>query len=294
MPNAPEPQPSSSIHQVPQVVEPEDISIVMPVFNHEATVAEAIESALMQKMPYKSAIYCLDDASTDRSGDILRDYAKRYPGRIKLYTSPNNLGTGKQTILYHHPPINGRYWCFLEGDDYWTSLDKLAKQIAFLDGHPDFVGCSCNTLMKKETTGEEYIIKPEQNTWNILDMLRGERALYVHTSSIIWRNIYLEQGYFLPPSYTNRLVRGDVVIMHVMLSKGGKIRNLPEVMSCYRVTGRGLWSSKSTEEQDELNRYPLPKMIFEVLPLKYRLYLFWRKLRRIIRTFLLRLQLINN
>jgi len=146
----------------------EDISIVMAVYNHEATVAEALESALMQEMPYKSMIYCLDDASTDRSGEILSDYAKKYPDRIKVYTSPQNLGSGKKSFLFHQPPVKGKYWCLLAGDDFWTRPDKLAKQITFLNTHPGFVGCSCNTIMKNENTGEESIIEPSRNTFNLI------------------------------------------------------------------------------------------------------------------------------
>ena len=66
---------------------PEDISIVMAVYNHEDTLAQALDSALMQEMPYTSIIYCLNDASTDTSAEILIDYEMRYPGKIKVFTS---------------------------------------------------------------------------------------------------------------------------------------------------------------------------------------------------------------
>ena len=263
------------------LVEPEDISIVMAVYNHEATVAEALESALMQEMPYRSVIYCLNDASTDKSAEILSDYERKYPGRIKVYTSPENLGSGKKSFLYHQPPVNGRYWCLLAGDDYWTSRDKLAKQIAFLDSDPDYVGCSCNTVMKNEMTGEESIIKPSRDTWNLLDLLllNHNYAFYVHTTSIVWRNIYLKQGFFLPPAFRKKFARGDVVLAHMMLAKGGKMLNIPELMSCYRVTGRGIWSNKSSEEQAWLNKNSLPKMISRSTTLKYKIYVFMQKMR---------------
>lgn len=280
MTNAPEAESFSSNYRIPHLAEPEDISIVMAVYNHEATVAEALESALMQVMPYRSGIYCFNDASSDKSAEILSDYAKRYPGKIKVYTNPKRLGSGKESYFYQRPSIKGRYWCLLAGDDYWTSCDKLAKQIDFLDSHPDFAGCSCNTVMKNEITGDESIIKPSRNTWNLLDLLLCNYGMYVHTASIIWRNIYLEQGFFLPPSFRKKFARGDVVLMHMMLSKGGKMQNIPEVMSCYRFTGRGLWSSLSAEERAKLNRNLLPKMINRSIPFKYKVLVFLHKLRR--------------
>ncbi|PCJ83906.1 MAG: hypothetical protein COA54_14670 [Thiotrichaceae bacterium] len=265
---------------VKQPSEPEDISIVMAVYNHETTVSEALESALMQEMPYKSMIYCLNDASTDRSGEILDAYEKRYPDRIKVFTSPSNLGSGKKSFLYHQPPVKGKYWCLLAGDDYWTTRDKLAKQIAFLDTHPDFVGCSCNTVMKNETSGEESIIQPSRNTWNLLDLilLKHKYAFYVHTTSIIWRNIYKKRGSFLPPAFKKNFASGDVILAHMMLGKGGKLNNIPEVMSCYRVTGRGVWTSKSKKEQAEMNNV-LEEKLRRATPVKYKLILHLQKLR---------------
>jgi glycosyltransferase involved in cell wall biosynthesis len=259
---------------------PEDISIVMAVYNHEATVAEALESALMQEMPYTSVIYCLNDASTDKSAEILRDYASRYPDKIKVYTSPKNLGLGKKSILYHQPPVKGKYWCLLAGDDFWISRDKLAKQIAFLDSHPDFTGCSCNTVMRNEMTGEESIIKPDRNSWNLLDLmlLQKRYAFYVHPSSVIWRNIHMDQDSFLPPSFRKEFAHGDVMLMHMMLGKGGKVQNISEVMSCYRVTGRGVWTSKSAKEQAELTDRVM-KIICRSLTFKYKIFVYLNRFR---------------
>ena len=266
--------------QPAHMVEPEDISIVMPIYNHQDTLAEALESVLMQEMPYTSVIYCLNDASTDKSADILNDFSKRYPGRIKIYTNPKNLGSGKRSVYYQQPPVQGRYWCFLEGDDYWTVKDKLAKQISFLDANPELIGCSGHTVMKNEMTGEKSIIKPDRNTWNLLSLilLRHKYAFYVHTSSIIWRNIYMDRGFFLPPSFKEESAIGDVLLMHMMLSMGGNMQNIPEVMSCYRVTGRGIWTSKSAQEQAELNDRLL-KNISQFVPLKYRVFILFQELR---------------
>ena len=263
----------SSTHRDSSLGEPEDISIVMAVYNHEDTVAEALESALMQKMPYTSVIYCLNDASTDRSAEILSDYARKYPDRIKVYTSPENLGLGKNSMLYHQPPVEGRYWCLLAGDDYWTSHDKLEKQISFLDNFKtDYVGCSCNTVVKNEITGTESIIKPDRNTWNLFDLLTlaPRCAFYVHTTSLVWRNIYKDRDSFLPPAFRKDDARGDVMLMYMMLYKGGKIQNLPEVMSCYRVTGRGVWTGKSITDQAAANSEIL-EILSRSFPFKYKI-----------------------
>jgi glycosyltransferase involved in cell wall biosynthesis len=267
----------------------EDISIVMAVYNHEATVAQALESALAQVMPYKSIIYCLNDASTDRSAEILEQYASRYPDKIRVFTSPSNLGSGKKSMLYHNPPIKGRYWCLLAGDDYWTDVNKLSKQILYLDNNKKTVGCSCNSMVSYEVDGALGLISPCKNNWNILDLLllKSKYAFYVHTTSIVWRNIYGRGNSFLPPAFKQDFASGDVILGHMMLGRGGEMFNIPEVMNCYRVSGKGVWTSMSSDEQARANEaliYNLEKATsFKVKLLMllqpYRLkYSFLRKL----------------
>lgn len=249
----------------------EDISIVMAVYNHEATLRDALESALMQKMPYSSHIYCVNDASEDSSAAILAEYAKKYPDKISVYTSATNQGSGKKAFLHNKPPANGRYWCLLAGDDYWTSVDKLNQQLFFLDRNEGYVGCSCNSVMRNEQDGTESLIKPDCEDWNILDtmLLSNRYRFYVHTTSIVWRNIYLHKGFFLPPSFKRKYASGDVVLAHMMLASGLKIHNIDEVMSCYRVTGKGVWTSKTAEQQKQSNA-ELAAKLRRATPLKYR------------------------
>lgn len=253
--------------------EPEDISIVMAVYNHERTLAAALDSALRQEMPYRSKIYCFNDASTDNSAAILQEYAERFPGRIQIFTSPVNQGSGKKSYLFHRPHIQGRYWCFLEGDDYWLSTNKLAKQLEFLEKHSDYVGCSCTAVLFNEITLQDKLIKPSVSNWNLLDLIYNpnKHRLYVHTASIVWRNIYLaERNFFLPREFEKPYATGDVMLAHMMLARGGLMHNIDQAMSCYRYTGDGVWSALSYEQQVALNKR-VAAGVERSLPVRYRL-----------------------
>jgi glycosyltransferase involved in cell wall biosynthesis len=254
----------------------EDISIVTAVYNHEATIAATIESVLMQETRRRYRLYCLNDASSDKSAEIIEDYRRRYPDRITVFTSAENQGSGKKSILHHRPPVRGRYWCLLAGDDYWTAPDKLERQVELLTRNPQALGCSTHTLMRDERGGDESIIAPQLQRWNLMDLLTGKFALYVHPSSILWRNIHRRSGFFLPPKYCWSDVTGDTALMHMMLDAGGEMVNLPEVTSCYRVTGQGVWTRLTQAEKDEWNE-KLLKFIREQLPRRYRLALVVRK-----------------
>ena len=239
----------------PRVEYAEDISIVMPAYNHEKTVAEAIESVLRQDTQYTYTIYCIDDASTDNTGKILTGFAKTHPEKIKVFTNPKNLGSGRRSIYNQKPPVRGRFWCLLAGDDYWISNEKIQSQVDFLVSNLEYTGCCGNTLVHNEITNQDSYIQPDVSDWNLLDLLihRNKYALYAHPSSITWRNVYLENGFFLPPAFENSSQGGDVLLYHLMLSGGGKMHLIPAVASCYRITGQGIWTSKSSQEQAALN-----------------------------------------
>lgn len=244
----------------------EDISIIVPAYNHERTVEHTLNSILAQEMPYSSGIYCLDDCSTDGTFDILEKFRERFPDRIRLFRTPTNLGSARAGQYFHRLALPGRYWCILEGDDYWTHSAKLRRQIEFLDQHPRFVGCSCNATMMDETTGQQSLIAPSRDEWNLLDMLvlRGRFQFYVHTSAIVWRNIHKPTGFHLPPLYEKYGV-GDTMLLHMMLVGGGLMKNIPEAMSCYRITGKGIWSSLSLADQQVFNR-SLRTSLLRVIP----------------------------
>ena len=253
-----------------------DISIVMSIYNHQDTISEAIESVLAQQGDLKIKLYCLNDASTDDSAEVIEGYRKKYPSMIDVFTSEENLGSGKKQFYSHRPPVESKYWCFLAGDDYFTDENKLIKQFSYLEASPTTVGCSCNTVMKNEVDQTESIIKPAINDWTVFDIYCHEKrpSHYVHTSSILWRNIQLKHGFFLPPAFAKEGVRGDVMLGLLMIEDGGSMHNLPEVMSCYRYSGTGVWSSLSKEQQKSFNTnvYENTKKLFK---LKTRLQIFF-------------------
>src|SRR5687768_16687744 len=111
------------------------VSVAMITYNHEAFVAQAIESVLMQKTDFDFELVIGEDCSTDKTREIVNGYKSKYGERIRVLLPAKNLGINrnlKQTLL----ACQGRYIALLEGDDYWTSSLKLQKQVNFLDTHP--------------------------------------------------------------------------------------------------------------------------------------------------------------
>lgn len=107
------------------------VSVVMPSYNHEAFVAQAIESVLCQT--YQDfEIVITDDASQDRSVEVIQSIKDP---RIKLKSSPVNrggAGTMNDTILRSQ----GEYICVLNTDDVFLP-HKIELQLRYLESHPE-------------------------------------------------------------------------------------------------------------------------------------------------------------
>lgn len=128
------------------------LSVACIAFNQEAYIAQAIEGMLSQKIDFPIEIILHDDASTDRTAVIIQDYAARYPELIRpLYQVENVWSKGVSPMSnFVLPACRGRYVAFCEGDDFWTDPYKLARQVAFLENHPDYVLSHTNCISVDE------------------------------------------------------------------------------------------------------------------------------------------------
>ena len=109
------------------------LSVLMPVFNSEQFVAEAIGSILNQTFK-NFEFLILDDASTDKSFEIVKDFEKKEP-RIKVFKNEKNLGV----VESRNKLINlstGKYIAWLDSDDI-AFENRFEEQIKFLEQHPE-------------------------------------------------------------------------------------------------------------------------------------------------------------
>ncbi len=228
-----------------------DVTIFLFVFNHIKYVAKGLDALVSQKTEYKYELVVIDDGSTDGSRELLQDYATKYPDIIRLYFSEKNKGNARAAAFALNPAINGSFICYLEGDDYWTSFDKIQKQVDYLKQNPDYVGCARAFEIiaehKESSTQEAYRIT--EPSWSLEDVLAGGKNLYCHTSTWMWRKKFET---VFPDKMRNDDFAGDLMLTLFYLQYG-QAGYIDEVMSCYRMTGEGKWSTLSAQEQDAAN-----------------------------------------
>lgn len=109
-------------------------------YNHEPYIRQCLEGFVMQKTSFRFEAIVHDDASTDRSADIIREYARNYPDIIKpIYESENQYSKHDGSLSrIVNEACKGKYIALCEGDDYWIDPFKLQKQVGFLEDHVDY------------------------------------------------------------------------------------------------------------------------------------------------------------
>lgn len=136
------------------------VSICCLTFNHAEFIQECLEGFLQQETSFEVEILIHDDASTDGTDRIVRQYAQKYPEKIfPLYETTNqytNGYKGKMDITFNYSRARGKYIACCEGDDYWTDPLKLQKQVAFMESHKEYSVCfhRC-THLNMDTGGEK-------------------------------------------------------------------------------------------------------------------------------------------
>lgn len=221
------------------------LSVCMVTYNQERYIAQAIESALAQRTTFPFEIVIGEDCSTDSTRTIVRDFASRHPDRIRLRLAQTNEG-GKRNFTQTFAVCRGKYVTILEGDDYWTSCDKLQLQVDALEAHPDWALCFHPTQCIYEDGNEGPAMYPEN--WD-----RRESELedlfernFMLTSSVVFRNRLFPEL----PRWFGEIILGDWPL-HILNAAHGKIGFLPQIMSAYRIHAGGAHSSRSTVEKIE-------------------------------------------
>jgi glycosyltransferase involved in cell wall biosynthesis len=243
------------------------VSISCITYNHEKYIEDALEGFLIQETNFPFEILIHDDASTDKTADIIRQYEAKYSKLIKpIYQIKNQYSQGKHPDLeFNYPRVQGEYIALCEGDDYWTSPDKLQAQIHVMENNNQ-CDISFHPAMVKyyDRSKRNSVIKNygrAQKRFTIREVIEGGGG-FMPTASIIFRaNIRNEIIHIIKK--TNAPF-GDYFVQVIASLKGGATY-VPECMCVYRYCLVGSWSYRLRDTNYFLQVFHNTLGVYDVL-----------------------------
>ena len=219
------------------------------VYNHEPYLRQCLDGFVMQKTNFKFEVQVHDDASTDKSADIILEYANKYPDLIKPFIEDENQYSKGNAGKWRWGELNCKYIALCEGDDYWTDPYKLQKQVDYMESHPNCTMVCCKAANYSELNHRvtSYTSSNYKTTSLSPKRIILEGGYYIATCGIVYRkdlmNVY--------PEYCRRCHVGDYPLQ-IFASMVGDVFYFNEAMVVYRVDNVGSWSSSISKHNDSV------------------------------------------
>ena len=249
------------------------VSIYCRTYNHKNYIQNALDGILMQETDFLYKVIIFDDASTDGTSDIVRDYAERYPQIIQAFIMEKNTwhnpDRAKIDLEFMKRYLTGKYIAYCEGDDFWIDSHKLQIQVDYMESHPDCVLYLHNALWSNcvdgtMKAGNPYNCKKEKE-------VSAEEILMMYnchppTASILYKKELINMPRFFMESSV-----GDYPLLLYALSCGN-IHYNNRIMSVYRYMAVGSYSTIMQGDQYLLFYYFFGILEFCVKYNKYTNY----------------------
>ena len=234
------------------------VTVICLAYNHAKYIRDALEGFVSQKTDFPFEVIVHDDASTDGTDRIIREYQARYPDIIKpIFQEKNQYSQGVRiTREFIFPLIRGRYVAFCEGDDCWTDPLKLSKQANSLESHPEADLCSHRALRLKNGKFDGWIAPTlRSRVVPAGKVILGGGGWYCATASFLCRR----------EAYMKWTPMRDVVVIDYVMAiqcalRGGMVY-INDSMSVYRVGTEGSWTSRNDRKARIKNRLLMIKML---------------------------------
>jgi glycosyltransferase involved in cell wall biosynthesis len=222
------------------------LAVLLITYNQAPYIRRAIESVLVQKTDFDFELFISDDCSTDGTREIVLEYARKYPDRIRLRLNAVNQNSNQdfEQALFS---TNGEYIALLEGDDYWISHLKLQKMVDILDANP---ACTMiwhdmehvNEFGKK--IGDSEAIA--QSKFTLIDFL------YICPISTVGA-VVIRSNSIRPqlPSWYSTNPVGDYPLW-IACVRHGYALHVNQKLGAYRIHAKGVWNGLSNIEKAEL------------------------------------------
>lgn len=231
------------------------VSVICTAYNHEKYIRQCLDGFVMQKTDFKYEVIVHDDASTDSTPEIIREYQKNYPDIIKpILQTENQYSKGIDLVRLCMENVNGRYIAFCEGDDFWTDEYKLQKQFEAMESNPSCKMCLCKVRAVEENAEKMELTYPNfelqtglYKSDDILKVICKEYAF--QTSSYFVEKETLRAYYNENPEFLKVAPVGDWPML--LYFSQFDIYYIDDEVSCYRKNSVGSFSTEIHQDSSD-------------------------------------------
>lgn len=218
------------------------VSVLVTTYNHEKYIRDTLEGIFKQKTNFDFNVIIHDDASTDDTQKIIREFEIKYPKIVNaIYQKKNLHSSGIRRRQFVEAFFEGDYIAFCEGDDYWTDEKKLQKQVDFLDENFDYSFCGHSYEVYSELNQKFYGgVVCDNESFDLLDFLKKDanahkepNKFYMRPLSIMIRTDVLLKQY-----------SGGDYALHITALKQGKGKCIKDKMGVYRLHESSMTNNK--------------------------------------------------
>ena len=219
------------------------VSISCITYNQEHFIRQTIDSILAQKVNFDYELLIYDDASTDNTSKIIKEYSEKYPNIVKpIYQTENQFSKGIDVgCKFNLPRAKGQYIALCDGDDYWIDPYKLQKQVDFLDKNLDYALCCHCAIAKYQNNDRKTQILPDNSIFS-RDITY---ELLLETNFIVTSSVMYRLDKRVISALTNDVPK-DILpydwYTYFLIVNGQKIKLMKDVMSVYRINQGSIWT----------------------------------------------------
>lgn len=234
----------------PQPTQDYKVIIKCFTYNQEKYIEDALKGFVRQKTTFPFCALVVDDCSTDRNVETIKEYERKYPDIIKGFYLQENYFSQKKdkNPLLQAWVDRSQYIAYCEGDDYWIDENKLQRQVEFLDSHPDYMMHFHNALVRYQNHNQpDHLISTfdsgDFNTALLFEKWQLPLASVLFRKEILNSQVYQDLIKVYPGGFC----------FFIASSRVGKVFGLSECLSVYRKNDGGIANGFSAAYCMQLN-----------------------------------------
>ncbi len=222
------------------------VSVCCLTYNHEKTIAQAIEGIVRQKTSFPFELIIHDDASTDGTTEIVRQYSREYPDIIvPIIQTENQFRKCNLAKTYVNPVAKGQYIAICEGDDYWSDPYKLQKQIDYMEAHPQCT-MTFHAIEQLNGNGTKEEFHPRRTDGEVpTEEVIRRGGMFCPSVSLVVRRDICEMW----PQFREKARIYDFPLQ-ILAAINGSVYYFDDIMGVYRYAAEGSWTRDHVRETD--------------------------------------------